>query len=58
MYTTNITGLRNWIRGLSFLNDSAMAGFTNTGSNSVNVVRDMSVFLESVAGAEQHQLFN
>ncbi|CAB3774007.1 hypothetical protein LMG30113_07400 [Burkholderia paludis] len=32
-YTQNITGLRNCVRGVSFLNESAIAGRTSAGSN-------------------------
>lgn len=43
-YTTNITGLRHWVRGDSFLNESTMAGFTSAGSNI-----DLPAFLLPVA---------
>ena len=32
-YTTNITGLRHWVCGLSFLNESTMAGVSSLLSN-------------------------
>lgn len=32
-YTQNITGLRNCVRGVSFLNDATIAGRTSAGSN-------------------------
>src|SRR3569623_2162584 len=56
-YSTNITGLRHWTAGVSFLNESMIAGFTSTGSNMASFLCDILFSFGSVRGPE-HQLLD
>src|SRR5690606_17488705 len=47
-YTTNITGLRHCVCGANFLNESTMAGLTNTGSNMDFILKSLVLKLDII----------